>query len=218
MKIEMANLDRRELHVLLGSAIVPLPIALISTVGEDGTYNAAPFSLTFPICWKPPIICVSIGLRRGPKGQKKDTLSNIEFARDFVVNIMDETLIKPAIQTSAEYPSSVDEIREVGLTAIAAEKVKSPRVAEAQVSFECQLVKRFELGEGENLKSIVLGEVVLTHVKDELWVDGGIDPSKLRSVGRLGFGFYCRTRDMIEIPWRMGPPEPQQAVDNAEKT
>ena len=218
MQIEMAGLDRRQLHVLLGSAIVPLPIALISTVGADGTHNAAPFSLTFPICWKPPIICVSIGLRRGPEGQKKDTLANIESSRDFVVNIMDESMIKPTIQTSLEYPGSVDEIKEAGLTAVAAEKVKSPRIAEAQVSFECQVVQEFELGEGENLKGIVLGEVVLTHVKDELWVDGGIDPVKLRSVGRLGFGFYCGTRDIIEIPWRKGSPELRPLPKSAEKT
>ncbi len=196
MKLEMANLDRQEIHELLGSAIAPLPIALISTVGEDGTYNAAPFSLITPVCWKPPIICVSFALRRG---QKKDTLRNIEFSQDFVVNIMDETLIKQTIQASADYPSGVDEIKEVGLTAIAAEKVKSPRVAESQVSLECRLVQRLELGQGQNLRGIIFGEVLLTHVKDELWVAGNLEPRRLRAVGRLGNGIYCRTSDIFEM-------------------
>ena len=196
MKIEMANLDRQEIHELLGSAIAPLPITLISTVGEDGIYNAAPFSLIAPVSWKPPVICVSFGLRRG---QKKDTLRNIEFSQDFVVNIMDETLIKPTIQASADYPSSVDEIKEVGLTAIAAEKVKSPRVAEAQVSLECRLVQGLELGEGQNLRGIVFGEVVLAHVKDELLVAGKLDPSKFGAVGRIGDRIYCRTKDTFEV-------------------
>jgi len=196
MKLEMANLDRQEIHELLGSAIAPLPIALISTVGEDGIYNAAPFSLVVPVCWKPPIICVSFGLRQG---QKKDTLRNIDFSQDFVVNIMDETLIKPTIQASADYPSDVDEIKEVGLTAIAADKVKSPRVAEAQVSLECRLVQRLELGEGQNLRGVIFGEVVLVHVKDELWVASKIEPSRFRAVGRLGSGIYCRTGDIFEM-------------------
>ena len=196
MKIEMANLGREEIHELLARAIVPLPIALISTIGEDGIHNAAPFSLVFPVCWKPPIVCVSFGLRQG---QKKDTLRNIEFSRGFVVNIMDETLIKPTIQTSADYPSSADEIKEVGLAAIAADRVKSPRVAEAQVSLECQLVKRLELGEGQNLRGVVFGEVVLAHLKDELWVASKIEPSRLRAVGRLGRGIYCRTGDIFEM-------------------
>ena len=196
MKIEMANLEREEIHELLERTIVPLPVALISTIGEDGIYNAAPYSLAFPVCWKPPIVCVSFGLRQG---QKKDTLGNIESSQDFVINIMDETLIKPTIQTSADYPSSVDEIKEVGLNAIAADKVKSPRIAESQISLECQLVKRLELGEGQNLRGIVFGEVILAHVKDELWVAGKIEPSRLRGVGRLGKGIYCRTHDIFEM-------------------
>ena len=176
MKIEIANLDNRQMHTLLGSAIVPLPIALISTVGEDGIYNAAPFSLVVPVSWKPPIICVSFGLRQG---QKKDTLRNIEFSEDFVVNIMDENLIKPTIQTSANYPSDVDEIKQVGFTAIASDEVKSPRVAESQVSLECRLVQRVEFGGGQNLRVVIFGEVVVMHVQDEVWVAGKIEPSRL---------------------------------------
>ncbi|MDP2931904.1 MAG: flavin reductase, partial [Chloroflexota bacterium] len=81
MKIETAKLTRQELHDLIGNAIAPLPVALISTVGEDGKTNAAPFSFVTPVCAKPPIICVSFGLN---KGQKKNTLKNIEFSQDFV--------------------------------------------------------------------------------------------------------------------------------------
>ncbi len=196
MKIETVKLGRPELHDLIGSAIAPLPIALISTVGEDGIYNAAPFSLVFPVSWKPPIICASFGLR---KGEKKDTLRNIEFSQDFVVNIMDETLIKPTIQTKTDYPSSVDEIKEVGFIAIAADRVKSPRIAEAQVSLECKLVRSMELNEGEGLRSIVFGEAVVVHIKDELWVDGKIESSRLRAVGRVADGIYCRTGDIFEV-------------------
>ena len=195
MKIEVANLEGMELHDLLSSAVAPLPIAFISTVGEDGVYNAAPFSLITPVCYKPPTICVSIGQR---KGQKKDTVRNIEFSKDFVVNIMDDTLIKPALQASADYPSSVDEIKEVGFTAIAADKVKSPRVAESQVSLECRLVQRLELGEGQNLRNVIFGEVVLIHVRDEVWAAGKIEPSRLRAVGLLG-PVYCRTTDIFEV-------------------
>ena len=185
MKIEMANLSPQETHLLLGSALVPRPVALISTVGVDGVYNAAPFSGITSVCNKPPIICVSLGLRQG---QKKDTLRNIEFSGDFVINIMDENSITPTIQASANYARGVDEIKEVGLTAIAADKVKSPRIAEAQVSLECRLVQRLEFGEGQELRSVIFGEVALAAVKDELLVAGNIDSSRLISVGRVGNG------------------------------
>ena len=196
MKIEMKDLNGPQTHELLTSAISPLPIALISTVGEDGIYNAAPFSMTVPVSWKPPIVFISFGLRGG---QKKDTLRNIESSRDFVINTMDETLIKQTIQTSASYPSTVDEIKEVGLSAIASEKVKAPRVAEAQVSLECRFVQKLEFGKGEDLRTVVFGEVVLVHVRDEVWVSGKIEPSLLRPVGRLGNGIYCQTKEIFKM-------------------
>lgn len=196
MKIEMTNLDVRQAHDLLTGAISPLPIALISTVGEDGVYNAAPYSLVVPVSWKPPLVMVSIGLKAG---QKKDTLKNIEFSGDFVINIMGDDSIKPAIKAAGNYPSNVDEIKEVGLTAIAAERVKSPLVAEAQVSMECKFFQKIEVGEGENLRSIILGEVALVHLKEGIWTSGKVLPSVLRAVGRLGNGVYGRIAEIFSL-------------------
>ena len=196
MKMETANLERQELHELIVRAIAPLPVSLISTVSEDGIYNAAPFSLIMPVSWKPPVLCVSMGLRRG---QKKDTLSNIESTGDFVVNIMDESLIQPTVQTSANYARNVDEMAKVGLTAIAADRVKSPRVAEAQVSLECRLIQQIQFSEGADLRNVIFGEVLLVHLKDELLVSGKIDPGRLMAVGHMGTGIYCRARDIFKL-------------------
>jgi flavin reductase (DIM6/NTAB) family NADH-FMN oxidoreductase RutF len=100
----------------------------------------------------------------------------------------------------------VSEIEAVGLTAVASERVKSPRIAESPVNLECRVLKILKLGEGPSQRSVVFGEVVLMHVRDELWVDGSIPPSKLRPVGRLGRSLYCRTQDIFE---RKTPPLPQ---------
>jgi flavin reductase (DIM6/NTAB) family NADH-FMN oxidoreductase RutF len=196
MIIETAKLARQQLHDLIGDAIAPLPIVLISTIGQDGTHNAAPFSFITPVCSKPPIICVSFGQRQG---QKKDTLKNIEFSHDFVANVVDETIVRQAVQSSADYPSGVDEIKEVGLTAIKSEKVKSPRIAESKISLECRLVQKLELVEEQGLRAVVFAEIVLAHVKDEVWINGRIEPSKLKSVGRLSRELYCKTGDIFEI-------------------
>ena len=196
MIIETANLEKGELHSLIGSTLVPLPIALISTLGQDGIYNAAPFSFIAPVSLKPLMLCVSFGPRRN---QKKDTVNNIEFSHDFVVNIVDESIIERTIQASADFPGSVDEIQEVGLTAVASEKVKSPRIAEAKVSLECRLVQKVDLVDGPGLRNIIFGEVILVHIKDEVLVEGKIAPSKLRAVGRLGENLYCRTGDIFEM-------------------
>lgn len=200
MKLETGNLSRQELHELIRNAIAPLPILFISTIGPEGTYNVAPFSFAAPVCSKPPIICVSIGLRRG---QKKDTLRNIEFSCDFVINTVDESIIKQVAQASAEYPYGVDEFKAVGLTAVRGEKVQSPRVAEAKISLECRLVQKLELiEEDENaphLRGIVFGEVMLANIKDEVLVDGKIDPRYLKAVMLVGSNLYCKTGEIFEI-------------------
>ena len=200
MKIETAKLGWMELHELIGSAISPLPVAFISTVGEGGKFNAAPFSFVAPVCSKPAIICVSFGLRQG---QKKDTLRNIELSHDFVINVVDESLIAQAVQASADYPYGVDEIKEVGLTALASDKVKSPRIAESKVSLECRFVQKLELlqeyKDAKGLQAIVFGEVVMAHIKDEIWSEGRIDSSKFKPVGRVAKDLYCRTEDVFEI-------------------
>jgi flavin reductase (DIM6/NTAB) family NADH-FMN oxidoreductase RutF len=200
MKIEAAKTGRMELHDLLGTAMGPLPVAFISTVGPDGAYNAAPYSFGAPVCSKPAILCVSIGLRAG---QRKDTIRNIEYARDFVVNCVDESLIKQAVQASADYPYGVDEIKATGLTAIKGEMVKSPRVSEAKVSMECKLVQKLELieeyKEGPGLRAIIFGEVVLAHIKDEVWVDGKIDPRRLKVIGRVGANLYSKPGEIFEL-------------------
>jgi flavin reductase (DIM6/NTAB) family NADH-FMN oxidoreductase RutF len=200
MKIEAAKTGRMELHDLLGTAMGPLPVAFISTVGPDGTYNAAPYSFGAPVCSKPAILCVSIGLRAG---QRKDTITNIEYARDFVVNCVDESLIKQAVQASADYPYGVDEIKATGLTAIKGEMVKSPRVSEAKVSMECKLVQKLELieeyKEEPGLRAIIFGEVVLAHIRDEVWVDGKIDPRRLKVIGRVGANLYSKPGEIFEL-------------------
>ncbi|MBA7693017.1 hypothetical protein ES703_101592 [subsurface metagenome] len=194
MKVEMADLSSPVIHELLTRSVAPLPITVISTVGKDGVYNAAPFSLAVPISYKPPMVLISFGLRRG---QKKDTVANLEYTQDFVINILDDSLIQATIQTSLDYPGDVDEIKEAGLTAVASDKVKSPRIAEAKVSLECRVMQNMEIS--EELRHLVFGEVILAHVKDELWVDGNIDPYQMGLVGRLGGGTYCRTRDIFKM-------------------
>jgi len=196
MKIESKSIDVRQTHKLLASVMAPRPVALISTVGADGIYNAAPYSAVTPVAFKPPIVCVASGLRQG---QKKDTTNNIEFSKDFVINIMAETHLEHALKAAANYPSDVDEIKTTGLTALAADMVASPLISEAQVSLECRVVQTLEFGTGDDFRTVFFGEVLVFHVKDEILIGNNIDPVRLMAVGRMNAGFYCRTTDPIKI-------------------
>jgi hypothetical protein len=39
MNIDLADLNQKELHGLFAGAIVPRPVALVSTIGEDDVFN-----------------------------------------------------------------------------------------------------------------------------------------------------------------------------------
>jgi len=156
MKINPGDLDYRDVYRLFMSAVVPRPIALISTIGENGVFNLAPFSGFSTMGLRPSLVHVNIGRNRD--GQKKDTLVNIEFSKDFVVNVVNEDMGEAMNQSAAEYPSDVDEFKEVGLTPVKADMVKSPMVAESPISMECKLRQILEFGEFPDSNNVVLGD------------------------------------------------------------
>ncbi len=198
MKINPAELNWRARHELIMSTIVPRPIAFVSTIGENGIFDLAPFSTFTSLALKPALLCFSIGWRRN--GQKKNTLRNIEFSKDFVVNIVDETLAQAMSQASAEYPSGMDKFKQVGLTPAKSDIVKAPMIAESPINMECQLSQILEFGEVPDGTHVVIGKVTLVHVKDELWSGGYVEPTKLKAIGRTGGeDCYCRSTDIFKM-------------------
>src|SRR4030042_1028610 len=119
MKIDPAGLNREKAHELLIGAVLPRPVALISTIGADGVHNLAPFSFYIPISMKPVLMGVAIA--RKADGSKKDTLVNIESGEDFVINLVTEEMAEAMNQTAGEYPSQVDEFKAAGLTPVPAD-------------------------------------------------------------------------------------------------
>ena len=79
------------------------------------------------------------------------------------------------------------------------DQVSAPRIAEAQISLEFRLMQTIEFGEGGDHRSVFFGEVLLFHIKDELWKKDNVDIAAVRSVGRLGPGIYCRTTDIVKF-------------------
>jgi flavin reductase (DIM6/NTAB) family NADH-FMN oxidoreductase RutF len=205
MKFDIANLDWKESHELMAAAVVPRPIALISTVGQNGVFNVAPYSFYGVASVKPAIVFVGIGVKVRAR-QMKDTIRNIEFSKDFVINVVDETLTEPMNQSSADYPSDVSEFEEVGLTPVKSDLVIAPRVRESPVGMECQLRQIMKFGEFPHSTDVVIGEVLRVHVRDDLWVNGAVQMFRLKVVARLGGELFCRTSDIFEMkrPYALG--------------
>ena len=64
MKIDPVNLEWKEAHELLAGAIMPRPIAFVSTIGEDGVFNVAPFSFFAPIHTQPMLAGFNTGWKK----------------------------------------------------------------------------------------------------------------------------------------------------------
>jgi flavin reductase (DIM6/NTAB) family NADH-FMN oxidoreductase RutF len=193
----------QNIYKLMIGAIVPRPIAFVSSVDERGVRNLAPFSYFTAVSADPPVVlfCPSVrreDLQRGLRAHK-DTLLNIIATREFVVNVVTEAIAEKMNATSAQVPPEVDEFDLTGLTALPSELVKPPRVAESPVQMECRLRQVIEVSDRPAGGSIVLGEVLRFHVGDDLVENFRIDPDKLAVLGRMGGRTYVRTRDRFDL-------------------
>ncbi len=203
MKADPAGLDRKDAYALFIGAILPRPIAFVSTVGEDGIFNLAPFSFFTGLSSSPAV--VGFGVGRRADGGKKDTLVNIESTKDFVINVVTEDLAEAMNKTAGEYSRNIDEFKIADLTALPSDLVQSPRLAESPVNLECRLMQILEFGEAPQATSFIIGAVVRVHVRDEICVNGVIDISKLRAIGRLGGDLYCRSTEVFQMKRPRGP-------------
>ncbi len=103
--------------------------------------------------------------------------------------------------TSAPYPREVSEFVKAGLTAIKADIVKAPMVAESPVKMECRVIKIIEFGKTPVTNSLILGSVLRVHVADEFWNKLTKRVEGLRPIGRLGGegDMYCRTEETFQM-------------------
>jgi flavin reductase (DIM6/NTAB) family NADH-FMN oxidoreductase RutF len=198
MIVDPAAAGAQNTYKLMVGAIVPRPIAFVSTIDNAGVRNLAPFSFFTGVSANPPVIVFSPMIRPA-NSSRKDTLHNIEATREFVVSVVSEDFVEAMNRTSAEYPPEVDEFEVSGLTPVASDLVRPPRVGESRVSMECRLVQVVHVSPKPLGGSLVLGEVLRFHVDDAIFDDFRIDPDQLKAIGRMGGPAYTRTTDRFNL-------------------
>jgi flavin reductase (DIM6/NTAB) family NADH-FMN oxidoreductase RutF len=199
--VDPQSTDPVDVYKLLIGAIVPRPIAFVSTVSLEGVRNLAAFSFFTAISANPPVVCFSPMVRGSGTGQagQKDTLSNAAATREFVVNIVSEDFAEKMNLTAPEFPPEVDEFEVSGLTPIPSDLVRPPRVAESRVSMECKLIEIVAVSAKPLGGSLVIGEVLRFHVADAIVENFRIDPDQLHAVGRMAGNTYVRTTDRFDM-------------------
>ena len=193
MLLDPAALTANDVYRFLINAIVPRPIAWVSTRAADGATNLAPFSYFVPISSAPPLVGIAIQDR---EGDPKDTLRNIRETREFVINVVSEPLLEAMVATAGDWPRGTSEFAIAGVTPAPAGRVSAPRVLESPLCLECTLHREIPLGSSV----FVVGEVVLAHADDTLLSDGRVDPARLRAVGRLGGELYAPLGEVRKVP------------------
>jgi flavin reductase (DIM6/NTAB) family NADH-FMN oxidoreductase RutF len=181
-------------YKLLSGSIVPRPIAFVTSMNKEGIVNASPFSFFNTVASDPPLI--SISCLRKPGGIMKDTAKNITDSKEFVVHIVDETIIERVNQTSADYPPDKSEVEEVGFSLEPSVTVKVPGIKEAKIRLECRLYQWIPVGDAD----LLIGEVVSFFIQDELLHEGRIDVSLLQPLSRLAGIHYAKIGETISIP------------------
>lgn len=198
MELDPATRESRLNYHFLTSAVMPRPIAWVTTLDPaTGVVNAAPFSWFQAVCADPPMVMLAIQHRAD--GTLKDTVRNIRATGDFVVNVSPKALAAQMVQTSGEYGPEVAELDVVGLATAPSRKVRAPRIAASPVHLECRLHQEIPLG-GKGGTSLLLGEVVHLAADDAvLDARGNVDPAKLTLVARLGGSEYVDTAQFFTL-------------------
>jgi len=210
MKFDLEKSPRSHAYKLLVGLVAPRPIALVTSMDEEGKLNAAPFSAYNYLCTDPPIVGIGVTNRSNEIYQPKDTARNIRRTGEFVVNIVTEDIADKMNICATEFPAEMNELELAGFTTMPSEKVKVPRIAEAHAAMECVEFTTMEIGRSR----IILGRVVAIYVEDRFIDPAGpyVKADELHAIGRMnGLGNYVKTRDaFIEIPrisyadWKKG--------------
>jgi flavin reductase (DIM6/NTAB) family NADH-FMN oxidoreductase RutF len=192
--VDLSAMTRAERYKLLTGAVIPRPIAFVTSLGADGVVNAAPFSQFVILAVDPGLLGVSVGPR---PGGPKDTLVNIEATHEFVINMVPEGWEQAVQLASMDHPPEISEARLLGLETMPSHHVRPPRLAGSKIQFECRLEQILHFGDAPN--SLIVGKVLAMHIRSGLTTDCKIDPKAYSPIARIGGRNYVRLGDIVEV-------------------
>ncbi|MEZ4656865.1 MAG: flavin reductase family protein [Caldilineaceae bacterium] len=197
MLIRTTDLPERDRYKILSGAVLPRPIAWVSTIDQEGVPNLAPFSFFNVACSNPMTLMFSVSAADASKqGGKKDTLANIEAIPEFVVNLTNEETATAMNLSATVLPHGQSEFAWAGVTPAPSLTIRAPRVAEAPVAFECTLQQIVTIGAAHEGSSVIFGEVQGVYLGDDVYVNSYIHLDAHKPIGRLSGSGYLRARTL----------------------
>lgn len=184
-----SNTSTRDFYKLITAAIVPRPIAWVSSRSADGVDNLAPFSF-FSVSSTDPLIVqfTAVG--------GKHSADNAEATGQFVINVATESMMHQVNATSAGFDEDINEFEAVGVASAPATVVDTLRVRDSPVAIECELFQILRIGNSQ----VVMGRVVAVTVDPAIAADDGHpDFNKLAPMARLGRTEWGLPSEVIEL-------------------
>lgn len=175
-------------HNPFNALISPRPIGWISTRGTNGRENLAPYSFFNGIAYSPPQVMFATTGTKPDRDGGKDSLANIQETGVFCVNVVSRALLDAMNASSGPWPKDVDEFTHAGLERAACQTIACSRVPAAPAALECRMTQIVPLA-GDN-NTMVIGEVIGIHLRDDCLIDGRFAYEAFTPVGRLGYRDY----------------------------
>ncbi len=193
---DFSTLEPIQRYKLLCGIVVPRPIALVTSIDDEGRVNAAPFSFFNAFSEDPAQII--LGLQHKTPGDPKDTTRNLARAGTFVVNMVDEGLAETMNLCATDFPPEVSEIEALGVATLPCVHVPVPRIAAAPFALECKRTLSLAFSA---TREILIGEVLAIHARDGLTDPRTFytDAHRYRPIGRLAGMAYCRQGEVFEL-------------------
>jgi flavin reductase (DIM6/NTAB) family NADH-FMN oxidoreductase RutF len=198
MQFDMRELGLGARYKIVNSTITPRPIAWVTSQGENGVINAAPYSFFNCVGVEPPLVVLGL-LKDMQTRALKDTATNIATSGEFTVNLVCEADAEVMNQSSVDAPRDVSELDYAGIATTPSLVVAPPRIATSPVSFECRKLEMLDIG----LQNVVIGEILIAHIADEFISNPEklyFDTPAMKLIGRThGSGWYARTSDQFAL-------------------
>lgn len=155
--------------VQMGAAplLYPMPVMLVGTIveGRPNFMNAAWGGIANQT---PPMLTVAVR-------ESRLTMKGLRANMAFSVNIPSSSLVVEADYCGLVSGAKEDKTSACGFTVFFGNQGKAPLIAECPLNLECRVDRFIELG----THTLVLGEIMETHVSESCVTDGLPDPVKI---------------------------------------
>lgn len=185
--------------------LFPTPVLIVGAYDKDGTPNAMNVAWGGLCSSKPPAIAISIRTERR-------TYLNILEKNAFTVNIASEAVMAEADYFGVVSGNQVKKFDHIDLSAVKANYVDAPYIAELPLALECKVMQVIKVGQHMH----VIGEIVNV-IADETVLDekGRVDVVKLKAIGYDPAGnHYIATSEIVGDAFSVGLPLAEKAKND----